>query len=68
MLLEKENIKLILIQIVMSLRSVAWVSLFFSDLKEQFAVCHQYPSLWLLLICNVTSPASTPGVSAYSKQ
>lgn len=34
MLIEKENMKLILIQIVMNLGSVTWVKLFISDLKK----------------------------------
>lgn len=39
MWLEKENIKLILIQIVRSLRSMAPARFSFSDLKEQFSIC-----------------------------
>lgn len=41
MWLEKEDIELILIQIVRSLRSLAWASLSFSDLNEHFAMWHQ---------------------------
>jgi len=39
-------------------------------LRFNEAVCSMSPvaKLLLLLVCNVTSPASPPGVSAYSKQ